>query len=158
MNTYLITSKDLDKDNFYIGSTDLRDYNGHIECSEDLGTVRFKQGVKASGYIYFKKCSGITAGEGITARRGITAGWGITAGSGIKCKLILDVKLRIFAGTCTWRLPTDDEMTITCGKLASGTIAYGTLVETGLPEDKPTPTCNDKEVVIDGITYILKLK
>jgi hypothetical protein len=32
---------------------------------------------------------------------------------------------------CDWRLPTDSEKTITCGKLQSGEVAFGTLVETG---------------------------
>jgi len=39
------------------------------------------------------------------------------------------VKLRIFAGLCLWRLPTDAEMMITCQKLVSGTVCFGNLIE-----------------------------
>ena len=61
---------------------------------------------------------------------GIKAGSGIKAGYSIQCKQYLSAKLRIFAGMVSWRLPTPEEQTITCGALKQGTITLGTLVET----------------------------
>ena len=83
---------------------------------------------------------GIKAGWGIKAGEGIEAGWGIEAGEGITCKLELNIKLRIFAGLCLWRNPTQEEKTISCGKLTSGSVEYGILKEIGLPRKE-----NDKK-------------
>ena len=84
MNTFLIKKEHLDKDNFYVGKEDLSYYQGHIEAEENLGTIRFKTKLIASGNIYFRTGSGIEAGNGIVAGMGIKAGWGIKAGSGIE--------------------------------------------------------------------------
>jgi hypothetical protein len=43
----------------------------------------------------------------------------------------LSAALRIFAGLVSWREPTAAELEIRCEKLASGKVAFGTLVETG---------------------------
>ena len=137
MKTLTITKADLDKDNYYIGSTGVTDYEGHIEIESNLGTVKFKTELKASGNIVAQLGTGINAGEGINAGTGINAGWGINAGTGINAgwginaKLTISAKLRIFAGLCLWRLPTDKETTITCSKLEGGIVAFGKLIETG---------------------------
>ena len=78
--------------------------------------------------------SGIEAGEGIEAGCGIKAGWGIKAGLTIICNAELAAKFNLFAGVCTWRETTDDDRKITCGRLASGKVAYGKLVETQKPK------------------------
>jgi hypothetical protein len=78
--------------------------------------------------------SGIEAGWGIEAGSGIEAGWGIEAGSGIEaglsvaCRAVLSVKLRLFAGTCIWKVPEPAEMEVRC-KRFEGTLAFGILVE-----------------------------
>lgn len=44
--------------------------------------------------------------------------------------------LRIFAGLCLWRLPSTEELTITCGKLEKGEICFGELIELGIDREK----------------------
>jgi hypothetical protein len=78
---------------------------------------------------------------------GIEAGWGIKAGLSITCKRRLSVALRVFAGLCLWKLPSREEMEIRCGKLESGTISFGTLVEAGLPEDVDAGVSQSIEVI-----------
>ena len=114
MKKHIITKDQLDKCNNYIGDVDLTNFDGNIECHESLGWVKFIS-LKVTGYINFK------------AESGIEAGWGIEAGLGIEAALI-DVRLRIFAGTCSWRLVSKKQMQIKA-KIISGTIAYGELVE-----------------------------
>ena len=58
--------------------------------------------------------------------------------------------MRLFAGVCNWRKITDEEKTVTCGKLENGTIGYGILKETGLPEE---PTI--KEFSMDEVAEAL---
>ena len=80
----------------------------------------------------------IKAGWSIKAGEFIKAGWyyGIVAGLSITCKDTLSFGLKVFAGICAWREVTDEEKTITCGKLENGAVGYGILKETGLePED-----------------------
>jgi len=156
MKTHIITKDQLDADNNYIGSTNLDNFEGHLESEENLGYVKFKF-LKIQGYIGFKAGSGIKAGDGIEAGGGIKAGCGIEAGGGIEAGSGIEAgggikagggieagsgieagwgisaktissKLRIFAGLCLWRLPTKEECQIRA-KLLSGTIAFGELVE-----------------------------
>jgi hypothetical protein len=147
MNTFLIKKEHLDKDNFYVGKEDLSNYQGHIEAEENLGTIRFKTELIASGNIYFRTGSGIKAGWGIEA------GGGLEAGGGIICKGELSSKLRIFAGLVTWRMPTKEEMQIKVGKLVLGQVCYGELIETGLPKED---CCDGKVIEIEGKKYQLK--
>jgi len=107
---------------------------------------------------------GIKAGSGIEAGRGIKAGWGIEAGGGIeagmfiKCKLLLNINLRIFAGLCLWREPKEEELLIECGRLEKGTICFGNLKEIGcLPKEEKEITCDGKVVEIEGKKYKLNL-
>jgi hypothetical protein len=95
MKTLIITKKDLDADNYYVG--DKNEFDGHIELEANLGWVRFKRSLKATGKIVAEAGTGIEAGWGIKAGTGIEAGWGIEAGTGIKARL------RIFAGLCLGR-------------------------------------------------------
>ena len=132
-----ITKADLDENNFY--KEDSVDVDGVIEIDGDLGTVCFRGSVKTKKYVFAKAGSGIEAGLGIKAGEGIEAGWGIEAVSGIKagdgikaglsisCKS-LSTPLRIFAGICGWKIPTEAEMTIT-GEIRKGTVAYGIIKE-----------------------------
>ena len=54
------------------------------------------------------------------------------AGLSIFCKLLLNCKFNIFAGIANYKKTTIEEQTITCGKLESGEIKFGTLIETGI--------------------------
>ena len=89
--TLRITRADIDADGFYIGETDVSEkpFPGHIEIASNLGTVRFRFSVQASGRIVALAGSGIvadwniSAGSNIIADRDVTAGEGITAGSNI---------------------------------------------------------------------------
>ena len=82
---------------------------------------------------------------------------GIKAGLFINCKLTLNIAYRIFAGLAIWkREVTDEEKTITCGKLDSGKVEYGILKEVGLPEDVKQESSQD-EIIVNGKKYILKV-
>ena len=157
MKTLKLGAKDFkESDSYYkiyIGKTDVSDFDGHIEIEGNLGRVKFNS-IKASGHIISEAGCGIEAGEGIKA------GWGIEAGWGIFCKLSLNISLRIFAGLCLWRKPTDDETKIICGKLEKGEVCYGNLIETGLPEEKKEVSLSGKEVsvTIDKVTYSAIIK
>lgn len=93
---------------------DVSDYPGHIEIAADLGQVIFAGRLRAKGRIRALAGCGIKAGEGIEA------------GLSISCK-ILSVRLRIFAGLCTWRLPAPGEQEIRA-EVRSGTVAFGTVI------------------------------
>lgn len=115
------------------------------ESIEAGWAINSGEGIKAGKRIKagtnIRAGTGIEAGEDIEAGAGIKAGWNIKAGGGIKasegveaglaiqCKGILKVQLRVFGGTCLWRLPTDEEKRIVCSKFEGGEIAYGTLYE-----------------------------
>jgi hypothetical protein len=109
--------------------------------------ISASEGIKAGKTLKagtsIKAGTGIEAGEDIEAGAGIKAGWGVKAGGGIKagegiesglairCKGVLNVRLRAFAGTCLWRLPTEEEKKVVCSRFEGGEIAYGTLHEGG---------------------------
>ena len=152
-----ITAADLDKDGYYIGSTDVSaEFDGSIEIAADLGRVVFKTSIRAKYSIRamshsgikagfdIKAGRGIKAGLDIKAGRGIEAGWGIEAGFDIKAGLGIEAgrgieaglsivgvwisaRLRVFAGLCAWRLPDESEMEIRA-ELRGGIIAFGTHV------------------------------
>ena len=76
------------------------------------------------------------------------------AGSGIVCKLALSFQYNLFAGTAWWKKAEGVDKKIVCGKLESGTIAYGDLEETGMPDEQPTSLKGKEvEVKLDGKTY-----
>ena len=137
-----------------------------IKAGEDIEAgygIKAGEDIKAGWGIEAGDCIeagwGIEAGYGIKAGDCIEAGWGIEAGEGIEaglsitCKLSLNIAYRIFAGLALWKeTVTDEEKTITCGKLERGEVCYGILKETGMPDAKKNPT----EKTIDGAVYVLK--
>jgi hypothetical protein len=75
-----------------------------------------------------------------SSRRAAASRRAATAAYSVSCKLALKVGLRIVAGCAPWSWCNESHRTITCGKLESGTVVLGTLIETGLPETaKATP-------------------
>lgn len=92
---------------------------GGITAGEGVKAGRY---IEAGGGIKARAC--ITAGDGITAGEGVIAGWDIEAGEDIK------VENRIFAGTAPYRSEATCKKEIRCRRLVSGTVAYGTLIET----------------------------
>lgn len=98
-NTLTITREHLDKDNYYIGP-DVTKYDGDIKLDANLGLVKFKTNLSASGSIIAEHGTGITSSEniyageniqawcvyaerGISAGKSISADWDICAGHGI---------------------------------------------------------------------------
>ena len=168
METIKLTKKDFDSNNEFIGKEEVLKHSGNLEIDNNLGYVHFRF-LNISGYIFAQAGSGIKAGEGIKAGdgievgSGIKAGWGIEAGGGIeagmfiKCKLLLNINLRIFAGLCLWREPKEEELLIECGRLEKGTICFGNLKEIGLPKEEKEITCDGKVVEIEGKKYKLNL-
>lgn len=152
MKTLKLTAKDFkDSDNYYkiyCGKEEIKDYQGNIEIEGSLGWVHFEGYIRATGYIFAE------------AGTGIEAGGGIEAGLTIICKLSLSIKLRIFAGLVLWKKPQKEEMQIICGKLESGEVCFGELVEKGLPKEKKEVNLSGKEVkvTIDGKEYIATIK
>ena len=138
METLRITKADLNERNEYTRSRDL-EFEGHIEVEASIGWVIVLGFIRAGGRLGIEAGSGIEAGEGIEAGSGIKAGlgieagWGIKAGFSISC-LSLSVQLRIFAGLCAFRIPTAEESQIKCERLLSGSVAFGTLIESARPK------------------------
>ena len=147
MKTLKLTAKDFrETDSYYkeyCGKEDVSNYDGHIEIEGNLSYVFFHT-LSATGHIWAEAGTGIEAGEGIEA--------GLT----ISCKLTLNIAYRIFAGLATWKKEiSKEESSIICGKLENGTVCYGTLIETGLPnqnEDKK------KELIEKANELIAKAK
>ena len=126
-------------------------FNGNIEITENL-EIDLDMGLFVTGYIeaggsieagwyieaggYIKAGGYIEAGGSIKAGESIKAGgsYGIVAGLSITCKGTLSFGLKAFAGVYSRREVINEEKTITCGKLESGTIEYGILRETGVEE------------------------
>ena len=115
---HVVTKDQLDGDNRYTGTVDLTQFDGSIEIEANLGRVIFTA-LRAVGNIFAE------------AGSGIEAGWGIEAVANIS------VRLRIFVGLVRWRLPRPEELVISCRKLTSGTVAHGTLNETGTANQEP---------------------
>ena len=114
---------------------------GHIEAGRSIEAgVYIEAGwsIKAGGYI--------EAGRYIKAGESIEAGWscGIVAGLSITCKGTLSFGVKAFAGICSWKEVTEEEKTVTCGKLEGGVVEYGILKETGLEEDKKVELSMDE--------------
>ena len=119
---------DLDMSLYVTGSIKVADY---IIAGEDIEAGEY---IKAG--LFIKAGEDIKAGWSIEAGGSIKAGGssGIVAGLSITCKNSLSFGLKAFAGICSWRDITDEEKTITCGKLEGGTVEYGILRETGVEE------------------------
>ena len=137
----IITQADIDNDGYFKENDLIVD--GRITVALDgwlcvRGRIEAGKGIEASCGIEagkgIKAGCGIEAGDGITAGKGIEAGCGIQAQLGIVAKTISS-KLRIMAGLCYWRTPTNAECEIRA-KLLGGTVFVGTLVE---PKEEPAP-------------------
>jgi len=143
---------DLDMSLYVTGSIKVADY---IIAGEDIEAGEYiKAGLFIKAGEDIKAGWSIEAGGSIEAGESIKAGWsieaggsieagesikaggssGIVAGLSITCKNSLSFGLKAFAGICSWRDITDEEKTITCGKLEGGTVEYGILRETGVEE------------------------
>ena len=190
MKTHIVTSEQV-KDGKYIGEVDLSNFDGHIEIEADLGTVYFSGRLAATDYIWAKSGSGIKAGTyieaggSITAGTYIEAGGSITAGDYIKAGTYIEAGgsitagdyieaggsitaggsincgKRIFAGLCSWRYPDQSETEIRCGKLESGEVAFGTLIETGLPNaevNQPDPAQMTIEERVTRLEHLAAIK
>jgi hypothetical protein len=94
------------------------------------GSIETRGSIYVDGFIYAD--GSIYAGSNILAGNDC----GITAGLSIKCTGKLYCGLKILAGTSPCYEITDEEKTITCGKLEGGIVAYGILVETGIKKDE----------------------
>ena len=142
---------------------------GYIEAGRSIKAGRFIEAggsIEAGGFIEagwsIEAGRSIKAGGSIEAGGFIEAGWSIEAGEYIKagesygiiaglsvtCKTTLTFGLKAFAGICTWKEITDEEKTITCGKLDGGVVEYGILKEVGLSEEK-----TESMIEIDGKKY-----
>lgn len=142
MKTYKITKADLDQDNYYTGSH--TEFDGHLEIAPNLGNVKFKTNVSATGNITalngsgIKADYGISAGGGISVGFGISAGWGISANDGITARLGIKTGYGISAGSGIKAGGVMTDYGITCKELNvqkfifAGTISYRepTLEET----------------------------
>ena len=115
--------------------------------------------IKAGDWI--EAGNSIKAGDSIEAGNSIEAGdWikagdynGISAGLYITCKGTLSFGLNAYAGIKTWGEATEEEKTITCGKLLKGNIEYGILKETGIEVIKDNLVGKEVEVTVDGKKY-----
>ena len=146
MKTLTLTAKDFtDRNgrNEYTGKTDVANYDGNIEIEGDLGYLWFRN-LRATGHIsieagsFIKAGESINAGESIEAGSFIKAGMGIVAGLAVTCTLALVATNNVFAGTATWKQAEGADATVTCGEFRGGAVAYGTLVEIGIPGELGT--------------------
>lgn len=125
-------------------------FEGSIETEEEL-VIELDMGLYVT--------DSIKAGGWIEAGGSIKAGGlsGIQAGLYITCKGILKFGLKAFAGICTWRTITDEEKTITCGKLEGGVVEYGIVKEIGIEKEEVSLSGKEVSVTIDNKTYKAKI-
>ena len=64
METLKLTKEHFDSDGFYLGETDITQFDGHIEIAAKLGRCRFRARLAASGRIRAGAGTAIEAGEG----------------------------------------------------------------------------------------------
>lgn len=101
-----ITKENLDSENFY------KEFSLNLSCEiefeENLGCVKFRGPLISKKFIFAK------------------AGEGIEAGLKISAKFIF-TPLRIFAGICSWKIPSEPETEIKVQEILKGTVAFGKL-------------------------------
>lgn len=103
---FIIKKEHLNENNEYVGEIDVSNFDGNLIAEENLGYIRFKS-INVSGFILFQAGSGIEAGLSISAQ-------------------VITTPLRIFAGLCSWKIPTEDEMKIRAKRIeGGGVIAFG---------------------------------
>jgi len=103
---------------------DAIDARGKIKAGTSIkagGTLRAGQGIEAG--------AGIRSDSKIFSGGSIAAGEGVEAGLSIECRDTLEAGLRILAGLCLWKEPTDEEKRISCTRLIRGTVVFGRLEE-----------------------------
>ena len=109
------------------------------------GDLEVEQEIEVAGYIDCKGYS-IESEGSIKAGYSIEAGYSILSQLWIKCKTTLSAGIYIYAGIKTWGERTEEDMLIECGKLESGKVEFGNLVETGI--EKP-----EEMIELDGKKY-----
>ena len=92
-----------------------------------------------------------TVGGSQTVGGNATIGLGMIIGLSVNVRGVLTFRKRLFAGACSWRDITDEEKTITCGKLVGGEVCYGIVEETDIAEETKTIDLSGKEGVADLI-------
>ena len=133
-------------------------YEGDLISDEEI-EIDLDKGLYVTGSIgagnSIKAGNSIDAGNSIEAGDWIKAGDynGISAGLYITCKGTLSFGLNAYAGIKTWGEATEEEKTITCGKLLKGNIEYGILKETGIEVIKDNLVGKEVEVTVDGKKY-----
>ena len=80
---------------------------------------------------------GIEAGRHIEAVHDIAAGWGVRAGYSITCGAVLAFRYRLFAGVAVELGLDDHARSVTCGRLAGGTVGYGDVNELWHADSEP---------------------
>jgi hypothetical protein len=112
---------------------DIKSKNGSIKVDGLINSgksIKAKHQIFAANDIVASDCI-MSFNDEIKSCRSIKAGKTITAGLSISCEGSLHSGLRIFAGLITEKIPTEDEMEITCQALESGKVCFGKLIETG---------------------------
>ena len=143
MRTIILKEKDF-KNGIYCGGKDLFNIEGNLEI-EKSGWCRFEDNISADGDISaegdifvdgnISADGNIFADGDISVNGGILkALYGITAGLKIFAKTKIECGMRIFAGVAPWSWVNKEHREIKCGKLVSGEIGYGDLIETELEE------------------------
>src|SRR3990167_2360152 len=134
---------------------------GDISAGSNIsakGYISAGSGISAKGYISagsnISAKGYISAGSGISAEGGmLKAFYGITAGLHIFAKTKIECGMRIFSGIAPYSWVGKEHKEIKCGKLASGEIAYGYLVETGLDEELAPLASTGEIIEINGEKY-----
>jgi hypothetical protein len=62
----------------------------------------------------------------------------------------------LFAGVAWYRSIDNEDKKVICGKLEGGTVCYGDVEETGLPEEAvKTEEPAEESFTIDGVRYVV---
>jgi uncharacterized protein (DUF2147 family) len=156
METIKITKKDLDENNFYKYDGIGEPYNyedANVEIEENLGCVKFRDGIYVSGSIVAKNNSGIEASGNIKAGESIEAGEGIVSlYGGIKAgsRIKVNKKCGIIAGIFSLTGEKDVEAQEIIGK-----VVYGNVKLLKSENDEKTNNLSGKviKIELDGKTY-----
>lgn len=119
----------------YTGEHDLRNLEGHLKIEGDLGRVAVDSIRTKGALLVPSPDTWLDVGGCMDVRGWLDVRGGVVCGLAVNVKAKINVRHRIFAGVCNWREISDADKTITCGKLESGEVAFGTLVETGIEEE-----------------------
>lgn len=95
---------------------------GNLRCGENIFSAKYIVAYN------IQSSRSIRAGEHISCGGDIRAALSIHAGLNIDCNNLY-AGLRIFAGICSFHLPSEEEQAIRCKELKHGQIAHGKLYE-----------------------------